>query len=34
LLEGKGSIDGKALFVARKVPIEFKQKLSKEDMGF
>jgi LEA14-like dessication related protein len=34
LLEGKGYIDGKAMFVARKVPIEFKQKLSKEDLGF
>jgi LEA14-like dessication related protein len=33
-LEGKGYIDGKAMFVARRVPIEFKQKLTKEDLGF
>jgi LEA14-like dessication related protein len=33
-LEGKGYIDGKAFFIARRVPIEFKQKLTKEDLGF
>jgi LEA14-like dessication related protein len=33
VLEGKGFIDGKALFVGRRVPVEFKQKLSKEDLG-
>lgn len=33
LLEGKGFIDGKALFVGRKVPVEFKQKLTKGDLG-
>jgi LEA14-like dessication related protein len=33
LLEGKGYIDGKAMFIARKVPVEFKQKLTKEELG-
>lgn len=33
VLEGKGYIDGKALFIGRRVPVEFKQKLTKEDLG-
>jgi LEA14-like dessication related protein len=33
-LEGRGYVKGKALFLARKVPVEFKQKLSRKDLGF
>lgn len=32
-LQGRGYVKGKALFVARKVPVEFKQKLSRKDLG-
>lgn len=33
VFEGKGYIDGKALFIGRRVPVEFKQKLTKTDLG-
>jgi LEA14-like dessication related protein len=33
-LEAKGYVQGKALFVAKKVPVEFKETLSREDLGF
>ena len=34
LLEGKGHIRGRALMVSKNVPVTFKEKLSKRDMGF
>ncbi len=34
LLEGKGYVKGKALLVAKKFPIDFKETLTKEDLGF
>ncbi len=33
-LEGKGYIKGKAMFISKNVPIEFSEKLSREDIGF
>lgn len=33
-LEGTGYVQGKAMFVGRKVPVQFKEKLNKEDLGF
>lgn len=32
-LQGIGYVQGKAMFVGRKVPVEFKEKLNKEDLG-
>jgi LEA14-like dessication related protein len=34
VLEGKGYVKGKAMFIAKKVPVEFKQQLTKDDLGF
>lgn len=34
VLEGKGYVKGKVLFVSRKVPVSFKHALSKKDLGF
>ncbi len=34
VLEGKGYVKGKAFFIARKVPVEFKEILTKKEMGF
>jgi LEA14-like dessication related protein len=34
VLEGKGYIKGKAMFISKKVPIDFSEKLSKKDIGF
>jgi LEA14-like dessication related protein len=33
VVEGKGYVKGRAFFVARKVPVEFKQDLTREDLG-
>jgi LEA14-like dessication related protein len=33
-LEGKGTVKGKALLFSKSFPIEFKEMLSKEDLGF
>jgi len=33
-LEGTGYVQGKAMFIGRKVPVAFKEKLAKEDLGF
>lgn len=34
LLEGQGHMRGRALMVSKKVPLTFKEKISKRDMGF
>jgi LEA14-like dessication related protein len=34
VMEGKGFVKGKALLVGKKFPVEFKEKISREDMGF
>lgn len=32
--EGIGYVQGKAMFVGRKVPVQFKENISKQDLGF
>lgn len=34
VMEGKGYVKGKALLVSKKVPVNFKEKLSRSDLGF
>lgn len=34
VIEGKGSVTAKAFLITKTVPVEFKEKLSKEDLGF
>jgi LEA14-like dessication related protein len=34
VMEGKGFVRGKALMVSKKFPVEFKEKITREDMGF
>lgn len=34
IIEGKGTVTAKAFLITKTVPVEFKQKLSKEDLGF
>ncbi len=34
VMEGKGFVRGKALLVSKKFPVEFKEKVTREDMGF
>lgn len=35
VLEGKGYVKGRALFVARKVPVQFREQIAREDLlGF
>ncbi len=33
-LQGTGYVKGKALMIGRKVPVDFKEKLTKKDLGF
>jgi LEA14-like dessication related protein len=34
VMEGKGYVKGKALLVSKKFPVEFKEKITREDLGF
>jgi hypothetical protein len=33
VIEGKGSVTAKAFMISKTVPVEFTQKLKKEDLG-
>jgi hypothetical protein len=34
IIEGKGNVTAKAFVISKTVPVEFKQKLSREALGF
>jgi LEA14-like dessication related protein len=34
VMEGKGFVRGKALLVSKKFPVEFREKVTRKDMGF